>query len=512
MPFTPRVASAIRDAVLSDWRARYVALGEDLGVEEGTDAYNQADAFALGLEPVEYLAGQAAGRVLIRGQFGDELSLTAEDDGTAREPATAARVHLPVHTAAINSTTAILGARLTSAATSTRPALTWVPIDPDTGETLVNIVANGSGDATLTLECQTAGTEGNVPADTLLTWSTAPTGFGSTATTTTIARQGTAAETDSALQARLIERRRSRPGSGNTADWRQKAIAFAGVDEAFVHACMAPNGTFRLGCVTVVVLGPAAGDSTAPGIFFDAPTSLPRTQSLIKRYLLGEVDAEGEAIPEAQREPFFPAPIHPDNLTVVSPGATTIDVGVTITLASDYLPSFVGSYTVAASPPPTMTTFSTTAPIAATGPSQIVPESFIALNVGAAKRGAFARAKVTSAVGTSVVLAEALPAAPVAGTSVLPTAENWQAVRDAVFAAFDALGSGEVGTLPARHQRFPPESWGRPARLRASQLVARIMAIPGVVDVAVTLPGSVASIAPAELRSLRLGALTILLA
>lgn len=512
MPFSPRAAAAIREALLADWRARYVALGEDLGVEEGTDAYNQADAWALALEPVEYLAGQAAGRVLLRGQFGDELSLTAEDDGTAREPATAARVLLPVHTAAINSTTAILGATLTSAATATRPALTWVPIDPDTGETLVNIVADGSGDATLALECQTAGPEGNLPTGTLLTWSTAPAGYASTATTSTLDRQGAAAEADSALQNRLIERRRARPGSGNTADWREEARAYAGVEDAFVHACYGPTEAFRLGCVTVVVLGAPAGDSTAPGIFYDAPTSLPRAQTAIKRYLLGELDASGDEIPEAQREPFFPAPIHPDNLTVVSPGATTVDVGLTITLAADYAPSFVGSYTVAASPAPTTTTFSTTGPIDGSGPGQIVPESFIALNVGAAKRGQFARGKVLSAGGTSVVLSEALPAAPVAGTVVYPTAENWQAVREAVFAAFDALGSGNVIVPTSREQRFPPESWGRPSKLRASQLVARLMAVPGVVDVEVTLPGSLPSVDAGALRTLRLGALTIVLA
>jgi hypothetical protein len=79
MPFTPRIAATIRDVLLADWRTRYLSLSppQDLSIEEGSDAYNQADAWAKSLEPTEYLAGQAAARVLIRGQFGTDLDTSS---------------------------------------------------------------------------------------------------------------------------------------------------------------------------------------------------------------------------------------------------------------------------------------------------------------------------------------------------------------------------------------------------------------------------------------------------
>ena len=508
MPFTPRVASVIRDALLSEWRTRYLSLNpsQDLSIEEGGDAFNAADAWSKSLEPTEWLAGQAAARVLIRGQFGTELDLTAADDGTQRKAATAARLSLPVTGPTINGTTAINGATLAAA-----NGLRFVPINADTGAPLVNIVVDGSRNATLTIECTTPGTDGNLPTPTTLTWSTAPTGFSATPATSGITRQGTAAESDTALQARLVERRRSKPGSGNPADVRQKLLEFAGVNEVFVHPCMDTSGNFALGCITAVVLGPAAGDSTAPGIFYDAPTGSPRAQSLMKRFLLGEVDADGEEIPTAEREGFLPAPIHPNNLTVVSPAALDTYPVVTVTTSVDFPPSFVGSYVIAASPPPTTTTFSTTTPIDASGPGKIEPDDLISIEVGpTAVRGAFARGKVdTGTGGTSVVLAEALPAAPVAGTTIYPTTSVWQMVREVVFAAYDALGPGLVSPDEARQQRFPPESWGRPATIRASQLVARIMAIPGVTDVTVNFGGGSQSVESGPRASLRLNKLTI---
>lgn len=508
MAFTPRVASAIRDALLADWRARYLALSppQDLSIEEGSDAYNQADAWSKSLEPTEYLAGQAAARVLVRGQFGTDLDTSASDDGTQRKAATAAQLSVPVTGPAINGTTATNGATLSSA-----DGLRFVPIDPDTGAALTSITVDGSAHATLTVECTTLGTAGNLPTPTTLTWSTAPTGFAATAATSGITRQGTATESDAALQARLIERRKARPGSGNPADVRQKLLEYAGVEEVFVHPCMAPDGTYALGCVTAVVLGPAAGDSTAPGIFFDAPTGLPRVQTLMKRFLLGEVDADGAEIPEAEREGFLPAPIHPDNVTVVSPGSLDVDVVVTVTTSVDYPPSFVGSYVVAASPAPTTTTFSTTAGIAVSpNPAALVPDDLIAINVGtASKRGGFARGKISSALGVNVVLAEALPAAPVAGTTIYPTTAAWEGICDSVFAAFDALGSGNPAIMPSREQRFPAESWGRPATIRASQIIAAIMAVPGVTDVTIDFGGGVQSVTAGPRATLRVRTLTI---
>lgn len=508
MPFTPRTAATIRDALLADWRTRYLALSppQDLSIEEGSDAYNQADAWAKSLEPTEYLAGQAAARVLVRGQFGTELDQTASDDGTQRKPATAAQLSVPVTGPAINGTTATNGATLSST-----DGLRFVPIDPDTGAALTSITVDGSAQATLTVECTTLGTDGNLPTPTTLTWSTAPAGFAATAATSGITRQGTATESDTALQARLIERRQARPGSGNPADIRQKLLEYAGVDEVFVHPCMAPDGTYALGCITAVVLGPAAGDSTAPGIFFDAPTGSPRTQALIKRFLLGEVDADGAEIPEAEREGFLPAPIHPDNVTVVSPGAIDVDVVVTVTTSVDYPPSFVGSYVVAAAPAPTTTTFSTTTGITVSPhAAALVPDDLIALSVGTAtKRGGFALGKISSALGVNVVLAEALPSAPVAGTTIYPTTAAWQGIRDAVFLAADHLGTGQSGVSTDRRRRFPAESWGRPATIRASQLIAAIMTVPGVTDVTIDFGAGAQSVTAGARTTLRIRTLTI---
>ena len=91
MPVTPRIAAQIRDEMLRDLRARMLALGEDVATEEGTPIYNEFHSFALALEPAEFLAGQAAARITLAGQFGVELDTSAADEGTTRLPASAAR-------------------------------------------------------------------------------------------------------------------------------------------------------------------------------------------------------------------------------------------------------------------------------------------------------------------------------------------------------------------------------------------------------------------------------------
>lgn len=504
MAFTPRVASAIRDALLADWRARYLALSppQDLSIEEGSDAYNQADAWSKSLEPTEYLAGQAAARVLVRGQIGTDLDLSASDDGTAREAASAGRVSLPV-TGPLSASTPINGATLSAAS-----GLRFTPIDAVTGAALVEISTDGAGAATLTLEAETPGTDGMVAAGTILTWSTAPTGFGSTATVSAVVRRGENAETDVQLQARLIERRRERPGSGNRSDWREWSVAVAGVGECFVYPRTRVDNAgawiFQTpGCVVLEPLTPAPdadsyvqnGDGTVGAGLDPASTRLPSTDlcDLVRGYLDGSLDSTGDAVPEASQVQLFPATMNADNLDIRPPAVVAIAVRVHVTTEPSIAPWPWGQ---SSSSLRNIVSATTTA-LTLDDVTGIRANQLLAVNVGAAYvRGGWWIASVASVVGSVVTLATPLPMTPGAGVDVRPDCGLWNAIREAVLKVFDGLGPGDSrilledltrGAVDSQSARYPrPPTW--PDRLFPSTLVTRIGEIAGVAGVVVDLP------------------------
>lgn len=515
MPFTPRIAATIRDVLLADWRTRYLSLSppQDLSIEEGSDAYNQADAWAKSLEPTEYLAGQAAARVLIRGQFGTDLDTSAGDDGTAREAASAGRVTLPV-TGPLSASTPVNGATLSAAS-----GLRFTPIDAVSGEALVEISTDGDGAATITLEAQTPGTDGMVAAGTILTWSTAPTGFGSTATVSGVARRGENAETDVELQARLIARRRERPGSGNRSEWREWGVAVAGVGECFVYPRTRVDNTgawlFQTpGCVVLEPLTPAPdadsyvqnADGTVGAGLDPASTRLPSTDlcDLVRGYLDGTLDATGDAVPEASQVQRYPATMNPDNLDIRAPAVTTTAVEVKITTEPSIAPWPWGQSNSSLR----NVVSATTTALTLDDVTGIRANQQLAVNVSETYvRGGWWIASVQSVVGSVVTLATPLPVAPGAGVDVRPDCGLWNAIREAVLRVFDGLGPGDsrvigddlslgaVDTMSARYPR--PPAW--PDKLFPSTLVTRIGEISGVAGVEVVVPSGILTPLPGKL-------------
>ncbi|MFA9269432.1 MAG: baseplate J/gp47 family protein [Baekduiaceae bacterium] len=518
MPFTPRIAATIRAALLADWRARYLALSppQDLAVEEGTPAYNEADAFSKALEPTEYLSGEAAKRVLIRGQFGTDLDQSASDDGTERKAASAGRLTVAL-TGPLSASTPVSGATLSAAS-----GLRFTPINPVTGATLTAISTDGAGAATVTLEAQTLGTDGTVGAGTVLTWTTAPTGFGATATVATVVVRGENAETDTELQTRLIERRRERPGSGNRSQWCEWGRAVAGVGECFVYPRTRIDGAGEWfygtpGCLVLEPVTPAPdddsyvqnGDGTLGAGLDPSTTRIPSAGllTLVRSYLDGTTDADGDAVPEASQVQLYPATIDPDNVDVRAPAIVAVPVRVRVTTEPAVAPwpwgQSNGSLRNVVS--------ATTTALTLDDVTGIVANKLLAVYVGRPYiRGGWWVSSVTSVVGSVVNLATSLPLAPPAGADVRPDCGLWSAIREVLLKISDGLGPGDArvinedlsyGAVNAMSTRYPrPPTYND--RVFPSTLVTAIAEIAGVAGVSVELPSGTIIPAPGTLAVL----------
>ena len=502
MAFVVRTAAEIRDTALTNLRARYLAAGSDLDIQEGSDVYNEFDALALEFESLELAAETAAERVLVRSTFGADLDLFAEDLGTRRLGATSARRYVTVTGA--NSTTYTLSGTATLNASS---GVRFLPIDTN-GAALTSVTTNGSGLAVVLTEAQTDGTDGNLEADTVLTWSSAPSGMGATGTIVDDAdvspapspsyeREGEDAESDADLQTRILEILRERPASGNRADWRAKALEISGVGAAYVYPLLAPpasypgSGTAHTpGCVTVVLLGPAQGDSTNPtrriGSTYGA--ELPAH----KGYFEGTHDANqnpltGTAATFAQ---WRPVGMEEADYSVETVKEESVDVTATLVLDASAAWAWTGAALTLVS--------STTSSVVVSGDHTTKAGSDVLVFIGTSSpngtRGGWTKATLGSspAVGggnTTFTLTTTLAAAPDTSKGVYPAPSNWEALRLAAFAHFDALGPGDVDTAThPRSARFPPESWGARAKLYRLRLAMDLMGVRGVLTATIPTP------------------------
>jgi hypothetical protein len=158
-------------------------------------------------------------------------------------------------------------AAATGIAGTTWPGSTTVPdsfalVARDTAfnryQVLVTAVANGSGEATVTLVGIDGGDETNVEAGELLTWESPPPGSTPQLTVISTFRGGLDSETDAAWAKRLFDRVRHKPASGNWSHVRTYArAASVSVEDAFVYPC-----AFHAGSELVAITqkrGSAAG-------------------------------------------------------------------------------------------------------------------------------------------------------------------------------------------------------------------------------------------------------------
>lgn len=492
MPFTARSAATIRQELLEDWRARHAAATppRDLDIQEGSDAYNEADSLALLLEGIELGAQESANRVLVRSSFGADLEAFADDLGTARYAASAAQRTVRV-TGANSTTYALSGQTLGSAG-----GLAFTPVDTD-GDALTSLTTNSSGYVDIRVECTEPGTAGNLPTGTVLTWSSAPTGMGSTGTINAATRAGEAEESDEDLQTRLLELLRERPASGNRADWRAKAMEISGVENAFVYRLLAPVvspatrpgvGTPHTpGCVTVVVMGTAQGTSTTNERVIDGTPGAELTAH--KGYFDGTYDADGFEIAEARGvdAQWIPATLDPDDYTVEA--ANTQAQNVTVALLLDSSASWAWSGGALTGVSATLTT------VVVSGNHEAKNGKDALVFVGTAyARGGWTKVTITNAVyatGNTTLTFAALASAPDHTRGVYPAPSVWTALLTAAFAHFDQLAPGDVDSVTyPRSARFPPESWGAGyySKLYRLLLGRDLMAVSGVLTANVTTP------------------------
>ena len=125
----------------------------------------------------------------------------------------------------------------------------------------------GGGSSAVILDAVTTGTSGNLPAGTVLRWSSPPPGLTATVTLTTAISGGVDVEADVDLALRLVRRLRSPPKGGTAADireWAETAEDGAGALVGVVRAYVYPLRD-GVGSADVVPLLTGTGQSRDPG-------------------------------------------------------------------------------------------------------------------------------------------------------------------------------------------------------------------------------------------------------
>lgn len=294
-------------------------------------------------------------------------------------------------------------ARAASAAAG--PASTWSPYRPVTsvGADLAAIDTDVDGIVTITVEAEEAGEAPNLSSATVLTWSSAPTGFAATDTATALVRRGENAETDAALRERLLDRRRERPASGNRAEWRERERVVAGVGDAvYPRTHIDGLDTWLLGtpgCIVIEPLGPAPADDA---------------------YVQNGDGTLGAGLaPGLTRVELFPATSDPDNVDIRP--AAVVPVTARVRLATE--PSIAPWPWGQTSSSLRNVVSATTTALTLDDVTGIVANRQLAVNVGTAYiQGGWWVATVASVMGSVVTLATPLPVAPSGGPTCGRTA------------------------------------------------------------------------------------------
>ena len=458
--FTVQTHAEIRTAILADLRSSYLALGYDIDIARDADAYNLADAFAF---PLELL--QARALQLTREIFPDTASHAALERhaaliGLTRKAATKAQLK-------VLATCSGTVAYLTTDKLTTSDGRVYAP------------TANGSitTSGLITLEAAETGASGNKAANAVFTWVSAPAGMASTALWDSAVVVAVDAESDAALARRVLSWWRERPGGGNRADWKAWCESYAGVDAAFVYPLRSPTlGDGTLGCVQVVILGPAPTTLTDAG----EPQQGSRVlgsgiPALVKSMLVGTGDY-------ASVGGLATCDMDPADISIVNPTEVPTNVNITLTMAASY--AFTWSGTRVTDTGSTTTVIKVTASVVGT----IEAGDLISIS-DPAVRGKLAYRRVASVSTVFITIDEPLSVAPTNGLDVRPLPPNASAIRDAVLAVFDSLGPGE-NTASLGSERFPSGAEGEQRGvLYRSVLEAACLSVPGVLAATVTTPG-----------------------
>lgn len=490
MSFTPRTRAQIRDEFIAALSARYTAIGKELLVVIGSDAYMRADVLGLMQEPIEAQALDTTNQILPDKASGEFLDRHGVVEGLARQPATAARLTIEstgVPLAAFNYTGFVLiGTN----------GLQYTP------QTLAGVY-NGAGKATLDILCNEAGTQGTLSVGAVLTWNAVPLNTNPTVGVTVIVAAGTDAETDASYAERIIERRRERPASGNRADWNDWVIqtdaAVDAVDYPDYHDTLGANIP---GAVSVRALGPPRSpqDSTTDTrVIGGTPDAI---LTAVEGYIEGTHNAAG-VLNGAGAQQLRPVGIKQGNYRVRAIGSAAQNVTMNVTQAAAYaFPwTFDGAATVAGYVDGTKTLTLNAQP--ATLQNGMLIAVRVPTSGAGSRRGGFRIAKVVSGIPGVVLVLDRSVFDPVIGQAIRPEPPNGELIRTAVFSYFDALGPGD--TSPA--SRFPTVETRLRAILYRPALAGDVTDVQGVLSCVITTPGG--DIDPGAFTVLDLGVLTM---
>lgn len=465
MAYTARTREEIRSDLLDALTNRYAAVGRALDVSEGSDAYMRADALAVILATFSQQAAQ---------QAQDAFVDTASDAAVERHAAVYAIERRPASPSTL--TVSVTGTPSVTISISAGAKLSGADGSLFTCSD-TSVVMNGAGIGTITMTADTAGVAGNLAIGAIVSWQSAPSGIDPTATVATTVTSGEDAETANELRLRVLSRLRQRPASGNVEDWRDWCESCDGVTRAFVYPLLEPvtvSGD-KLGCVTVVVMGPAQGDNPTNS----AVISSARCDE-IKDYIEGIRDTAGAFDTAATQ--LRPASIAADDYEISFIGVAPTDVEANIATTSRFPFSFTGTLTVDGA--------STASSLIVTGDETAKTGKIALCRVATTSyRGGWQATELKNGSyngGTNkTTFTVSLAAAPNT-TTAYPAPANWAALRTAIFALFDSLGPRD--TTPPR--RWPTVDVLGADTLYVSAIVSALLGVGGVTSATVTQPAT----------------------
>jgi hypothetical protein len=469
MAFTARDALTIRATILANRAARYRNRGKELSVVEGSDAYIEADAYALELEALEQQALQLT-KEYFPDSASDEVILRhAKLIGLFLKPATAARLAVLV-TGAPGTTSPCIGKTL-NAADGTK----YVAVS-GSNTPLATITLDGSGEATVLFLAQSTGAATSKAAGTILTWSTAPTGFDATDDVITLETIGLEIESIDALRDRVLRWWRERPGAGNRADLVDWAESRSSIFRAYVYPLAhASLGLDVLGSTRVLLLGQPSARTVAAL----AGLSAGNVQEVADYFFgTGGYAAEGGKLTTN---------IDKNDYDITEPDYQLVTIAMQITLGPGYAFPFAGTFTTAGG--------STTTRIQLTADPTATIDVLDKVAVPSATvRGGYEVRTVVARAASYIDLDSPIATAPAAAKTVRPAPQNWEAMLAAVLAVTDRLGPGDVDTLTHPEcARWPTYTTVGPATLYRAALIATCMGVPGLPSAPVGIPGVVSA-------------------
>ncbi len=466
MSFTARTREEIRADIIAALTNRYSASGYTLDVSEGSDAYLRADAQAVIFATIEQQAAQQVLDTFVDTASDAMLERHAAVYSIARRAASPSTLTVAVTGSSSTTLSITAGSKLSSS-----DGLLFTCDD-------ASVVMDGSGNGSITVTADDGGAAGNLSVDTVLTWQSAPSGLDPTATVTATVTSGEDQETTDALRARVLARLRQRPASGNVEDWRGWCEDCDGVTRAFVYPLLEPGAVSgdTLGCVSVVVMGPAQGTSaTNTSVIASARCGE------IEDYIEGIRDSAGALDSEATQ--LRPAAIASADYEVTFVGVVPTDIAANVKTTSRFPFSFSGSFTVD-------TGSSTSTSLVVSGDQTAYTGKRALVRVSPASyRGGWQATELKSGSyngGTGkTTFVVSLSGAPNT-TTAYPAPANWDALRTAIFALCDSLGPKD--TSPRR--RWPTVDVEGPDTLYVSAVASALLGVSGIVSATVTAPAS----------------------